>query len=70
MTMQLASDFSELIAAFDAHAVEYLVVGGYAVGAHGRPRATKDLDLCRPQDLADVSALERLRARRSSKPRG
>ena len=45
MSIQLPPDFSELIAAFDAYGVEYLVVGGYAVGAHGRPRATKDLDL-------------------------
>lgn len=44
MATRLPSDFSELIAAFEAHGVEYLVVGGYAVGAHGRPRATKDLD--------------------------
>ena len=39
------AEFSELIAAFESESVEYLVVGGYAVGAHGRPRATKDLDL-------------------------
>ncbi len=39
------ADFSEVIAAFEAERVEYLVVGGYAVGAHARPRATKDLDL-------------------------
>jgi hypothetical protein len=33
------------LAAFEAERVEYLVVGGHAVGAHARPRATKDLDL-------------------------
>lgn len=38
-------DFSDLLRAFESAGVEYLVVGGYAVGAHGRPRATKDLDL-------------------------
>jgi hypothetical protein len=42
---RLPSDFSDLLAEFDAAQVEYLVVGGHAVGAHGRPRATKDLDL-------------------------
>ena len=26
--------------------VEYIVVGGYAVAAHGFPRATKDIDIC------------------------
>jgi hypothetical protein len=28
------------------HEVEYLVVGGFAVSAHGFPRATKDIDIC------------------------
>jgi hypothetical protein len=31
--------------AFAACEVRYLVVGAHAVGAHGRPRTTKDLDL-------------------------
>jgi hypothetical protein len=39
------TDFRDLIAAFNAHAVEYLVVGAHAVAAHGHVRATKDLDL-------------------------
>lgn len=38
-------DFSDLLAAFDAHGVEYLVVGAHALAAHGHVRATKDLDL-------------------------
>jgi hypothetical protein len=33
------------LAVFAAHNVDYLVVGGYAVGFHGRPRFTKDIDL-------------------------
>lgn len=39
------SDVSDLLGAFEHERVDYLVVGGYAVAAHGRPRATKDLDL-------------------------
>ena len=39
------SEFSELLATFNAHAVEYLVVGAYALAAHGHVRATKDLDV-------------------------
>ena len=27
------------------HQVEYLLIGGYAVGYHGYPRATADMDL-------------------------
>ncbi len=38
-------DLKELLLAFNANGVEYLVVGGYAVGVHAEPRATKDLDI-------------------------
>lgn len=44
MTIDLDPDFSEFIALFNAHDVRYLIVGGYAVAAHGLPRATGDLD--------------------------
>lgn len=38
-------DFSELLATFNDHGVEYLVVGAHALAAHGHVRATKDLDV-------------------------
>ncbi|TLZ10158.1 MAG: nucleotidyltransferase family protein [Gammaproteobacteria bacterium] len=38
-------DFKELLTALNAHQVKYLVVGGYAVSFHARPRATRDLDI-------------------------
>ncbi len=38
-------DFSELLSTFNAHGVEYLVVGAHALAAHGHVRATKDLDV-------------------------
>ncbi len=38
-------EFSEFIASFVAREVKFLVVGGYAVAAHGHPRYTKDLDI-------------------------
>ena len=38
-------DFAEFIACLNANRVRYLIVGGYAVGFHARPRATKDLDV-------------------------
>jgi len=38
-------DFNELLSIFNGQKVKYLVVGGYAVGFHAQPRATKDLDL-------------------------
>ncbi len=55
-TTAFPADFSALIAALEAEHVDYLVVGGYAVGAHGRPRATKDLDLW----IAGAENLERV----------
>ena len=38
-------DFKELLSTLNAHKVKYLIVGGYAVGFHAQPRATKDLDI-------------------------
>jgi hypothetical protein len=38
-------DWIELCALFSAHRVEFLLVGGQAVIAHGYPRLTKDMDL-------------------------
>jgi hypothetical protein len=39
------ADFLDLLTALSAADARFLVVGGYAVGVHGRPRATKDLDV-------------------------
>jgi hypothetical protein len=41
----LSKDFREFIGLLNSHEVEYLVVGGYAVAMHGRPRHTGDLDV-------------------------
>ena len=38
-------DFRDLLSAFNANGVECLVVGAYALAAHGRVRATGDLDV-------------------------
>ena len=38
-------DFVDLLGAFAAADVRFLVVGAYALAHHGRPRATGDLDL-------------------------
>jgi hypothetical protein len=45
-------DFRDLLAEFNAHRVEYLVVGAHALAAHGHVRATKDLDVwVRPEAI-------------------
>jgi hypothetical protein len=38
-------DFFDMLSALCAEGVEYLVVGAYALAAHGFPRATGDLDI-------------------------
>ncbi len=43
--MDLPLDFKELLAEFASSKVEAVIVGGYAVAFHGRPRTTKDIDL-------------------------
>lgn len=43
--MTLNQDFKEFIELLNANDVKYLIVGGYAVGFHGHPRYTKNLDV-------------------------
>jgi len=43
--IELHPDFKDLLRLFNSHNVEYLLVGGYAVGYHGYPRATGDMDV-------------------------
>ena len=38
-------DFVDLLRAFAAADVRFLIVGAYALALHGRPRATGDLDI-------------------------
>ena len=49
-------DFKDLLSAFHAHGVKYLIVGGYAVSFHAQPRATKDIDLFIKADAANAKA--------------
>jgi len=41
----LPQDFKEFLKSLNSHDVKYLLVGGYAVGYYGYPRATVDLDV-------------------------
>ncbi len=41
----IGADFRDLLCALSDAEARFLVIGGYAVGIHGRPRATKDLDV-------------------------
>ncbi len=44
-TIHLPADFKEFFQWLNRSAVEYLLVGGYAVGYHGYPRATMNIDV-------------------------
>lgn len=43
--MTLAEDFEDFIQLLNKYKVEYMVVGGYALAFHGKPRHTGDLDI-------------------------
>jgi len=44
-TIHLPPDFKEFLKLLKAHKAEYMLIGGYAVGYHGYPRATADMDI-------------------------
>jgi hypothetical protein len=59
----VSPDFKDLVSAFNAHRVEYLVVGAHALAAHGYVRATGDLDVwVRPEPANAKRVVEALRA--------
>jgi hypothetical protein len=56
-------DFRDLLSAFSTHEVRFLIVGGYAVAFHARPRFTKDLDLwVEPEEENSARTWNALRA--------
>lgn len=45
MEAALPPDFKDFLSLLNDKGVEYLLIGGYAVGYHGYPRATHDIDI-------------------------
>ena len=43
--MTLDNNFEDFVGLLNKHKVEYLIVGGYALAFHGKPRHTGDLDI-------------------------
>ena len=43
--MEVQEDFRDLLELFNAHKVDYIIVGAYAPGFHGAPRYSGDLDI-------------------------
>ena len=44
-TIRFPPDFKEFLQLLNSHQIEYLLIGGYAVGYHGYPRSTGDIDV-------------------------
>lgn len=55
--MEIQKDFKELLELFNAHKVEYLIVGGYALAFHGAPRFTGDIDLLVKADSGNAKRI-------------
>lgn len=56
-TIHLPPDFKEFLQLLNSHQVKYLLIGGYAVGYYGYPRATADMDIwvaIEPENAAKV----------------
>jgi hypothetical protein len=53
-------DPDALLRRLSAADIEYIIVGGVAVGMHGAIRATVDLDICPDPDYANLERLARL----------
>ena len=43
--IRLPQDFRDFLKLLNFHEVEYMLIGGCAVGHHGYPRATGDMDI-------------------------
>ena len=54
------NDQKDILRAFNARGVEYLIVGGHAVSQHAEPRATKDLDVFIRNDAANAERVFQL----------
>ncbi|MDR3793801.1 MAG: hypothetical protein P4L03_10515 [Terracidiphilus sp.] len=55
--MNLTENLKDILRAFNAHSVQYLIVGAHALGVHAEPRATKDLDLFIRSDAQNADAV-------------
>lgn len=43
--MGIQPDFRDLLASFNAHKIDYIIVGAYALAFYGAPRYTGDIDI-------------------------
>ena len=55
--IEFPQDFSEFLKLLNAHHVEYLLIGGFAVAIHGYPRATADMDVWVARNRANAERI-------------
>lgn len=55
--LTLPPDFKELAELFLSKGVKFLIIGGYAVTAHGRPRYTGDIDFFVEKDAENAKRI-------------
>ncbi len=56
---QLPEDFKDFIKCLNDNNVRYLLIGGWAVGLYGNPRATKDIDFIVAIDDENIKKLQK-----------
>jgi predicted nucleotidyltransferase len=56
---RLPDDFKDFLNSLNENNVEYLLLGGWAVGIYGHPRATGDMDVLIAVDDANVDRLQK-----------
>ena len=57
--MEVQQDYRDLLALFNAHKVDYIIVGAYALAYHGVPRYTGDMDILVRPDLENATRVLR-----------
>jgi hypothetical protein len=55
--MEVQSDFRDLLALFNEHKVDYMIVGAYALAFHGAPRYTGDIDIFVKPDVINAQRI-------------
>src|SRR2546430_11873150 len=56
-TIKLTQDFKEFLQLLNSEKIEYLLIGGYAVGLYGYVRGTKDMDVWVATDPQNLDRL-------------
>jgi hypothetical protein len=57
--MEVQQDFKDLLALFNKHKVDYIIVGAYALALHGAPRYTGDHDILVNPEPANARSIVR-----------